>query len=189
MSRLKILNEKIDKLESYRDSLNVKIYKEMVLLIKKFVLNDWYKVHKADISIIDVVQNSSVVFSVRITNEISQNNEFFFRLNKHLIGNVRLQDRTLHEMLVDPVSGYMTSITSHLFKNYEKLIITLLYILVNNMPDILNTYDDLYNYPIIENKEAAITTLCIYYYRVSPLDVFPKDMITLICKEILKWDI
>jgi hypothetical protein len=45
---------------------------------------------------------------------------------------------------------------------------------------------DLRHEPILENRQKIITVLCIYHFRESDLNVFPKDLIRLICERIMK---
>ena len=188
MSSLKIIDETITELESKRGTEISKIFKEMGILIDKFILNEWHKEHEAKIKIIDIYQDTSIIFDLKFDSE-----NVIFEIDKHNKHNIKLNHNhaTYPASLLDGSIYYAHAAPFTKKVKLEEnrfLIMSLLNKLVGNISDILNTYNDLYNYPIIENRQAAITVLCIYYYRESTLNVFPKDIINLICKEIVKWD-
>lgn len=185
MSSLMIINETITELESKRGIEISKIFKEMIVLINKFILNNWHKEHEAKIKIIDINQDTSILFDLKFDSE-----NVIFKIDKYRSHHIGLKHNYI-KYSADLLNGtiwYAPFPKKVKLEENRVLIITLLNNLVGNISDILNTYNDLYNYPILENRQAAITVLCIYYYRESTLNVFPKDMINLICKEILKWD-
>ena len=185
MSSLKIIDETITELESKRGTEISKIYNEMIVLINKFILNNWHKEHEAKIKIIDINQDTSILFDLKFDSE-----NVIFEIDKYKRHHIGLKHNYMKYSanLLDGSICYTPSSKKLKLEENRFLIMTLLNELVRNISDILNTYNDLYNYPILENRQAAITVLCIYYYRESALKVFPKDMINLICKEILKWD-
>ena len=204
MSELKKLDIQIESLTYQRHRLSEKIYDEMTRLMNKIVLDDWNNQFGDSVKVIIANVDS---FQRRMSFQVSDykckyrtdlyckpQNIYIFTLDgkSKLLAMYDQSTSTFwdvdmtnnNRITIEKVVGYSED---YYFKGPHFMLTTLLTLINNNFNDIINTYNDLYDCPILENRQTAITILSIYKYCESPLNIFPKDIIRLLCKEIIKY--